>query len=79
MRLAIPESTRAITAAGVALAASFGLLALVPLNAFRELGFVMAVGILLDVFVVRALLVPSLLTLVGRRSGWPSNRLSHAG
>ena len=76
MRLAIPESTRAITAAGVALAASFGLLALVPLNAFRELGFVMAVGILIDVFVVRALLVPSLLTLVGRRSGWPSNRLA---
>ncbi len=78
MLLAIPESTRAITAAGVALAASFGLLALVPLNAFRELGFVMAVGILLDVFVVRALLVPSLLTLVGRRSGWPSDRLADA-
>ena len=76
MRTAIPQSTRAITAAGVALAASFGLLALVPLDAFRELGFAMAVGILLDVFVVRALLVPSLLTLVGRRSGWPSRRLS---
>ena len=75
MRLAIPQSTRAITAAGMALAASFGLLALVPLDAFRELGFAMAVGILLDVFVVRALLVPSLLTLVGRRSGWPSDRL----
>jgi len=76
MRIAIPQSTRAITAAGAALAASFGLLALVPLDAFRELGFAMAVGILLDVFVVRALLVPSLLTLVGRRSGWPSKRLA---
>ena len=79
MRIAIPQSTRAITAAGAALAASFGLLALVPLNAFRELGFAMAVGILLDVFVVRALLVPSLMTLVGRRSGWPSKRLAHTG
>jgi RND superfamily putative drug exporter len=79
MRIAIPQSTRAITAAGVALAASFGLLALVPLDAFRELGFAMAVGILLDVFVVRALLVPSLLTLVGRRSGWPSTRLAQPG
>jgi RND superfamily putative drug exporter len=79
MRIAIPQSTRAITAAGVALAASFGLLALVPLDAFRELGFAMAVGILLDVFVVRAVLVPSLLTLVGRRSGWPSNRLARPG
>ena len=79
MRMAIPQSTRTITAAGAALAASFGLLALVPLNAFRELGFAMAVGILLDVLVVRALLVPSLLTLVGRRSGWPSDRLSRTG
>ena len=75
--IAIPQSTRAITSAGLALAASFGLLALVPLASFRELAFVMAVGILLDVFVVRALLVPSLMTLVGRRSGWPSKRLEH--
>ncbi len=79
MRIAIPQSTRAITAAGVALAASFGLLALVPLDAFRELGFAMAVGIMIDVFVVRALLVPCLLTLVGRRSGWPSHRFARPG
>lgn len=71
----IPQSTKAITSAGCALAASFGLLALVPLRPFRELGFAMAVGILLDVLVVRALLVPSLLTVVGPVSGWPSKRL----
>jgi len=75
MLIGVPQSTRAITAAGIALAASFGLLALVPLQPFRELGFALAVGILLDVFVVRALLVPSLLTLVGPVSGWPSRRL----
>ncbi len=74
--LALPQSTAAITAAGTALAASFGLLALVPLRPFRELAFAMSVGILLDVFVVRSLLVPSLLTLVGRASGWPSSRLA---
>lgn len=75
----VPQSTRAITAAGLALAASFGLLALVPLQPFRELGFTLAVGILIDVFVVRALLVPSLLTIVGPVSGWPSKRLrNHA-
>lgn len=74
----VPQSTRAITAAGLALAASFGLLALVPLRPFRELGFVLGVGILLDVFVVRALLVPSLLTLVGPASSWPSRRLRYA-
>ncbi|MFP5346096.1 MAG: MMPL family transporter [Actinomycetes bacterium] len=68
---AVPETTRAITAAGVTLAASFGMLALVPLRPFRELAFVMAVGILLDALVVRSLLVPTLLVLVGKVSGWP--------
>lgn len=72
---AMPQSTRTITSAGLALAASFGLLALVPLTPFRELGFAMAVGILLDVLVVRALLVPSLISVVGPVSGWPSRRL----
>lgn len=75
MAVGVPQSTRAITSAGLALAASFGLLALVPLRPFRELGFALAVGILIDVFVVRAMLVPALLTIVGPVSGWPSRRL----
>ncbi|CAL8973352.1 hypothetical protein TESS_TESS_02722 [Tessaracoccus sp. O5.2] len=73
--VATPESTRAITSAGLALAASFGLLALVPLRPFHELGFLLGVGILIDVFIVRALLVPSLITLVGPLSSWPSGIL----
>lgn len=73
--VATPESTRAITSAGLALAASFGLLALVPLGPFHELGFLLGVGILIDVFIVRALLVPSLITLVGPLSSWPSGIL----
>ena len=76
---AIPQSTRAITSAGLALAAIFGLLALVPLAPFRELAFAMSVGILIDVLVVRALLVPSLISIVGPISGWPSRRLQHPG
>jgi RND superfamily putative drug exporter len=38
----------------------------------------MFVGILLDAFVVRSLLVPCLVALVGRRSGWPSRQLEPA-
>ena len=72
---AVPRSTRAITAAGITLAVSFGLLALVPLAPFRELGFVMFVGVLLDALLVRSLLVPALLVLVGRASAWPGRRL----
>ena len=72
---ALPQSTRAITAAGITLAVSFGLLALVPLRPFYELAFAMFVGILLDAIVVRSFLVPALIALVGRRSGWPGGQL----
>ena len=72
---AVPESSRAITAAGVTLAVSFGMLAIIPLTPFRELGFAMAVGILIDAFVVRSLLVPAMLVLVGPVSGWPGPHL----
>jgi RND superfamily putative drug exporter len=60
-----------ITIAGLVLAASFALLALVPVRPFRELAFAMAAGLLIDTFVVRTLLVPALIVLVGERSGWP--------
>jgi len=75
IRVVMPGAIRAMLTAGLALAASFGLLAVVPLVPFRQLAFVMAVGIMLDVLVVRALLMPALLTLVGRASAWPSRRL----
>lgn len=65
-----------IAIAGLVLAASFALLAVVPLRPFRELAFTMSVGLLIDAFVVRTLLVPALITLVGRRSGWPGGRLT---
>ena len=42
-----------------------------PLAAFREFAFVMAVGILIDTFLVRTFLVSGLISLVGRASWWP--------
>lgn len=68
---AYPRAISAVTAAGVALAASFGLLVLVPLLPFRQLAFGVGLGIAIDVFVVRALLVPSLLSLLGPAATWP--------
>ncbi len=73
--IAMPQTTRPIMAAGLALAASFGMLALVPLDPFRQLAFAMSVGIALDVLVVRSLLMPALLITVGPASAWPSRRL----
>jgi putative drug exporter of the RND superfamily len=67
IRVAAPRASRAIGVAGLALAGSFALLAIVPLVPFREFAFAMTVGVLLDSFVVRTFLVPALMTLTGRR------------
>jgi RND superfamily putative drug exporter len=76
LAVAVPRSTRAITVAGVTLAASFALAALIPLSPFYEFAFIMAVGVLIDAFIVRSLLIPALISVVGRASGWPGKRLA---
>ncbi|HEU0194249.1 MAG TPA: MMPL family transporter, partial [Gaiellales bacterium] len=73
--VAAPASARTIRTAGVALAASFGILAVIPVLAFREMAFALVVGILMETLVVRSLLVPSLITILGYASGWPGGRL----
>jgi RND superfamily putative drug exporter len=67
---------RTITTAGITLSLSFALLAIVPLTAFREFAFAMFVGVLLDTFVVRSLIVPAMLALLGPAAAWPSRRLT---
>jgi len=76
--VAAPRASGAITIAGIALAGSFALLALVPLRAFREFAFAMSAGVLIDTFLVRTLLVPALIRLVGERSWWPGRRVRDA-
>jgi RND superfamily putative drug exporter len=71
-----PQTSSAITTAGLTLAGSFALLALIPLRPMRELALVLSGGILLDTFVVRSLLVPSLLALFRREQGRPSSQSS---
>ena len=53
VREAMPAASRGISVAGLVLAGSFGVLALVPMDAMRQLAFVMALGVALDAFVVR--------------------------
>ena len=71
---AAPRASRAIGVAGLALALSFAALALIDLRQFREFAFAMSVGVLLDAFVIRALLIPALISLFGDLSWWPRKR-----
>jgi RND superfamily putative drug exporter len=66
-----PRAGRAITIAGLALALSFAMLALIPITPFAVMAFAMGVGILLDALLVRTLLVPALIVLFGRAGRWP--------
>ncbi len=73
--IAAPEASRAIRAAGITLAGSFAIIAIIPIRSFREIAFAMVTGILIETFVVRSLLAPSLITIFGYFSGWPGRRL----
>ena len=61
-----------ITSAGIVLAGTFSVLAVLPLTFLTELGFVVAFGVLLDTFLVRSVLVPAIALTVGDSFWWPS-------
>jgi RND superfamily putative drug exporter len=61
-----------ITSAGLVLAGTFAVLGTLPLVEFTEIGFAVAVGVLLDTIVVRSVLVTALTLDVGRHMWWPS-------
>jgi putative drug exporter of the RND superfamily len=61
-----------ITSAGLVLAGTFTALATLPLVFITEIGFAVALGVLLDTFIVRSVLVTALNLDVGRHIWWPS-------
>jgi RND superfamily putative drug exporter len=61
-----------ITSAGIVLAATFLVLGVLPLVFLREIGFAVAIGVLIDTFIIRSTLVPALSYDIGRKIWWPS-------
>jgi RND superfamily putative drug exporter len=62
-----------ITSAGIILAGTFSVLMTLPITFIFDLGFMVAVGILLDTFIVRTVMVPAMIELLGDRVWWPSS------
>ena len=73
-RIALQRTGGVITSAGLILAGTFLALTTLPLRDLYQFGIAVAIGVLLDTFVVRALLVPGIVVLLGRFNWWP-NRL----
>ena len=77
---AVGATGSTITSAGMVLAGTFLVLGLASAgqSEVEQIGVGLALGVLMDTFLVRTLLVPSLVVLLGRVTWWPSS-LSHFG
>src|SRR3954452_17106184 len=70
--IALGATGGVITSAGLVLAATFSVLATLPLVAFAEIGFAVALGVLLDTMIVRSVLVTAINLDLGSKIWWPS-------
>jgi RND superfamily putative drug exporter len=69
--VALESTGGVVTGAGLILAGTFATLTLLPLEQLVQVGATVAIGVLLDTFVVRALLIPAITYLCGERAWWP--------
>lgn len=72
VRKGLERTGGVISSAGLILAATFLVLATMPIYELKLFGFIMALGILIDTFIVRPMLIPAVLVLLGKKwSFWP--------
>nr|BFE75702.1 hypothetical protein GCM10020092_090030 [Actinoplanes digitatis] len=71
--LAVRHAGPSIAAAGLILAGTFAVLALAPVSFLQQIGFSVAVGIMLSAFVMSMFLVPALTALLGHAAWWPGH------
>jgi RND superfamily putative drug exporter len=70
VREGIGQTAGVITSAAVVMVAVFALFATLPLIATKELGVGLAAAVLLDATIIRAVLLPAVMTLLGRANWW---------
>ncbi len=72
MLRALAATGPVITSAGIILAGTFSVLMTLPVTFTFDLGFMVALGILLDTFIVRTIMVPAAVEVIGDKIWWPS-------
>ena len=75
IRVAATTTGGIITACGIILAGTFAALTSAPIQTLSQVGAALAIGILVDTFLVRALLVPAIATMLGRWNWWPMRHI----
>jgi uncharacterized membrane protein YdfJ with MMPL/SSD domain len=71
-QIAVAKTGGVITSAGIILAGTFSALMVLPLTDLFQLGFAVAIGVIIDTFITRTLLVPAIVKLLGKYNWWPS-------
>lgn len=64
-----------ITSCGIIMAGTFSAFLLSPIKTFLEMGFAIVLGLILDTFVIRTLLVPAIVMKVGELNWWPRKKI----
>jgi len=72
---AVEKTGVVITVCGLILAGAFASLLLTETPALRQVGFTVALSILVDTFIVRPVLVPAIMSLAGKYNWWPGKGL----
>jgi len=76
IRVASARTGTVITSAGLILAGTFGALVTSPLQLLFQAGLAVALGVLVDTFIVRSILVPAITAFIGEWAWWPFHRSS---
>lgn len=71
----VGQSGGVITSAGIILAGTFAILITLPIQVLVQFGLITAIGVLLDTFIVRPLLVPAITSALGKWAFWPSKQM----
>ncbi|MGY5131461.1 MMPL family transporter [Streptomyces nigrescens] len=74
----VGASAKVVTSAAVVMVTVFASFMFLHLAEMKQIGFSLAVAVLLDAFVIRVVILPSALTLLGRASWWPSRTMRRA-
>jgi len=79
IQVASAHTGTVITSAGIILAGTFAAMAIAPLRMLLQVGVTVALGVLIDTFLVRSMLVPAITAMFGKWAWWPFHkRAEHA-
>ncbi|MCI3933573.1 MMPL family transporter [Streptomyces sp. AN091965] len=74
----IASSAKVVTSAAIVMVTVFASFVMLHILEMKQMGFVLAVAVLVDAFVIRVMILPAALLLLGRATWWPSKAVRRA-